>query len=108
MATELALAAYRPKIGDTGALAHLLAHDVATLRAHGYLTARRAPLVRTENGDLLVVLEWSSEHAVDDAHTDPEVLAVWERKAQLADYLPPAALAGTGVPFVRWALLADL
>ena len=44
------------------------------------------------------MLEWSSEHAVDDAHTDPEVLAVWERKAQLADYLPPAALAGAGVP----------
>jgi hypothetical protein len=41
-------------------------------------------VVRTETGELLVVLEWSTEHAVGDAHADQEVLAVWERKAELA------------------------
>jgi hypothetical protein len=107
-ATELALAAYRPKPGVADELLQLLAEDVATLRRRGHVTERPAPMVRTENGELLVVLEWSTTHAVDDAHADPEVLAVWERKARLADYIAPVALAGVGVPFARWTLVADL
>ena len=55
-----------------------------------------------------MVLEWSTEHAVDDAHADPEVMAVWEQKAQLAEYLAPRALAGVEAPFARWTVVADL
>jgi hypothetical protein len=107
-AAELAFAAYRPKAGRADELLRVLAEDVATLRSRGHVTARSAPVVRTENGELLVVLEWSTTHAVDDAHADPEVLAVWERKARLADYVPPDSLGGADVPFARWALVADL
>jgi hypothetical protein len=65
-------------------------------------------VIRTPAGELLVVLEWSSDHAVDDAHGDPEVLAVWQRKDELAQYIPPRDLAGAESPFARWALVADL
>jgi hypothetical protein len=71
-----------------------------------HVTARPAPLVRTEGGDFLVVLG-STPHAVDDAHADPEVMAVWEQKAQL-EYLAPRALAGIEAPFARWTVVADL
>jgi hypothetical protein len=57
---------------------------------------------------VLVVLEWSTEHAVDDAHADPEVLAVWDRKARLAEYIPLAELSGSDAPFARWTVVADL
>ena len=107
MGRELAIAAYRPK-GDPDDLLRVLADDLATLRRRGHITERPAPVMRTDDGELLVVLEWSSEHAVDDAHADPEVLAVWERKALLADYVAPAAVAGAAVPFARWPVLADL
>lgn len=86
----------------------LLAEDLATLRRRGHVTARPAPVVRTEHGEFLVVLEWSTEHAVEDAHADSEVMAVWERKAQLAEYLAPRALAGAEVPFARWTVVAEL
>jgi predicted ATPase len=108
MATELALAAYRPRSGQDDALVRLLRDDLATLRRRGHVTSRAAPLIRTERGDLLVVLEWSSEHAVADAHEDPEVLAVWRRKDGLAEYICPRELAGADVPFARWAVVADL
>ena len=107
MGTELAIAAYRPKVGGDELL-RLLAEDIATLRRRGYVTDRAAPVVRTEDGDLLLVLEWSSEHAVDDAHGDPEVLAVWERKALLADYVAPTAVAGAETPFARWPVIAEV
>lgn len=107
-ATELAFSAYRPRGGKGDELLLLLGEELATLRRRGHVTERRAPVIRTENGELLVVLEWSSEHAVDDAHADPEVLAVWDRKAQLAEYVAPRALAGSDVPFARWTVVADL
>ena len=107
MGRELAIAAYRPK-GDPDDLLRVLAEDLATLRRRGHVTERPAPVMRTNDGELLVVLEWSSEHAVDDAHTDPEVLAVWRRKELLADFVAPGAVAGAAVPFARWPVLADL
>jgi hypothetical protein len=108
MTTELALAAYRPRSGRDDDLEQLLHDDLATLRRRGHVTSRPAPLSRTERGELLIVLEWSSEHAVGDAHEDPEVLAVWRRKDELAEYIGPGELAGADTPFARWTILADL
>ena len=108
MATEIALAAYRPRADGEDALTSLLREDLATLRRRGHVTDRPAPLVRTDAGELLVVLEWSSEHAVGDAHHDAEVLAVWRRKDELAEYISPRELAGAGAPFARWTVLAEL
>jgi uncharacterized protein (DUF1684 family) len=86
----------------------LLGEDVATLRRRRHVTERPAPVVRTRSGELLVALEWSSDHAVDDAHADPDVLAIWRRKTLLADYVAPAAVTGADVPFARWPVLIDL
>jgi hypothetical protein len=108
MGTELALAAYRPRGGQGDALLRLLREDLATLRRRGHVTERPAPLIRTGAGELLVVLEWSSDHAVGDAHEDPEVLEVWRRKDELAEYIAPGELAGSEIPFARWALVDDL
>jgi hypothetical protein len=106
--TELAFAAYRPHTGRANELISLFREELATLRRRGHVTERQAPLIRTEDGDLMVVLEWSKAQAVDDAHADPEVLAVWERKTQLAEYIAPDALLGSDVPFARWTVIADL
>jgi hypothetical protein len=106
--TSIALSAYRPYSGRSDELVELFREELATLRRRGHVTERRAPVVRTETGELLVVLEWSTEHAVDDAHADQEVLAVWERKAELAQYIAPAALSGSDIPFARWTLVADV
>jgi hypothetical protein len=108
MPTELALSAYRPRSGKSEELLEFFAEELATLRRQGHVTDRRAPVVCTERGELLVVLEWSSEHAVGDAHEDAEVLALWERKQQLAEYISPAELAGSDVPFARWTVVADV
>jgi hypothetical protein len=106
--TELALSAYRPFAGKGAELEAFFGEELATLRLRGHVTERPVPVVRTDTGDYLVVLEWSSEHAVGDAHEDPEVLALWERKAQLAEYIAPSDLAGSNVPFARWTIVADV
>ena len=84
------------------------AAELAILRRRGHVTERRAPVVRADGGELLVVLEWSSEHAVGDAHEDPEILELWRRKSELAEYIAPRELAGSDVPFARWTIVADV
>ncbi|MFL5950200.1 MAG: hypothetical protein ACJ74M_01205 [Gaiellaceae bacterium] len=108
MATELVLSAYRPRAGTFEEVVEFFTEELATLRRRGHVTDRRAPVARTEQGELLIVLEWSSDHAVGDAHEDPEVLALWARKEQLVEYIPPSELAGAGVPFARWTVVADV
>jgi hypothetical protein len=108
MPTELALSAYRPLPGRAEELQVFFVEELATLRRRGHVTGRVAPVIRTDAGELLVVLEWASEHAVGDAHEDPEILALWERKAELAEYIAPRALAGSDVPFARWTIVADV
>ena len=106
--TELALSAYRPVSGKADELQVFFADELATLRRRGHVTERRAPVVRTDSGEFLVVLEWSSDHAVADAHEDPEILELWRRKSELADYVAPRELAGSDVPFARWTIVADV
>jgi hypothetical protein len=72
--TELALAAYRPRPEREDDFLVFLHEELALLRRRGHVTERRAPVVRAPKGELLVVLEWSTDHAVDDAHADPDVL----------------------------------
>jgi hypothetical protein len=108
MPTELALSAYRPLPGKAEELQVFFTEELATLRRRGHVTDRPAPVVRTDHDEFLVVLEWSSDHAVGDAHADPEILALWERKAQLAEYVAPGELAGSGIPFARWTIVADV
>jgi hypothetical protein len=82
--------------------------EFASLRAGGHVTERRVPICRTDRGEYLAILEWSSDHAVDDAHRDSEVLRVWARKAEVAEYLAPRDLAGSDVPFVSYTRLGDV
>ena len=106
--TELALAAYRPRPGREDDFLVFLYEELELLRRQGHVTERRAPVVRAPKGELLVVLEWSTDHAVDDAHADPDVLEVWDRKAELAEYIAPAALSGSDIPFARWPVIVNL
>jgi hypothetical protein len=108
MPTELALSAYRPFRDKADELQAFFAEELATLRRRGHVTDRPAPVVRTDADQFLVVLEWASDHAVGDAHEDSEILTLWERKAQLAEYISPRELAGSAVPFARWTIVADV
>lgn len=103
---RLVLAAYRLRVQEDEFL-RLVGREVETLRRRGHITDRPVPVVRAGGGELLVVLEWSTDHAVDDAHADPEVTAVWDLKQELAEYVAPRELAGGDVPFASFAVVAD-
>ena len=108
MPSRISLAAYRPRSGRDAELLEVFEAEFACLRAGGHVTDRPVPICRTDRGEYLAILEWSSDHAVDDAHQDAEVVRVWARKAEVAEYMAPRDLAGSDVPFVSYTRLRDI
>ena len=106
--TRLTLSAYRLRdAGEERLLAHFH-REIGLLRARGHITSRPAAVCRTDRGEYLVVSEWATPGSVDDAHADPDVVAVWEDKAQLVEYLAPAELERSDVPFVSYDVVATI
>ena len=105
--SRVSLSAYRPRPGRGGEVVPRLREEVATLRAHGYITSRPAPICLTARGEYLVIAEWATETSVDEAHADDVILEVWRRKEQLVEYIAPADLDQSDIPFASYDVLED-
>jgi len=106
--TRLTLSAYRTRdVAEESLVAHMR-REIGLLRAHGHITARPVPICRTAPGQYLVVSEWTTPRSVDEAHADAEVVAIWEEKARLVDYLGLAELDRSETPFVSYEVIETL
>lgn len=83
---EMVIAVYRPKPGREAELLELVGEHVPILRAEGLATAREPLVMRAADGCLLEVFEWASAEAVENAHHNPNVQALWGRFAECCDY----------------------
>lgn len=82
---EVVFAAYRPHAGQDAALRALIANHLPTLRRLELITDRAPILIRSKNGTYIEIFEWVDADAARRAHEHPEVAAVWEKMAQIAD-----------------------
>jgi hypothetical protein len=57
------------------------------LRTEGLVTDRPAYVMRAQDGTLLEVFGWRSQAAIDAAHANPRVHALWARYAMCCDYV---------------------
>lgn len=92
----MVIAVFRPKPGMDADLLDCMRDHQPTLRAEGLVTDRPAYVMRAADGALLEVFEWTSQAAIDAAHANPRVHALWARYAACCDYgtlagLPEAA-----------------
>jgi quinol monooxygenase YgiN len=83
-----AVVAYRPKAGKEDELLELVRRRVPTLRQEGLVTDRVPTIMRSRNGTIVEVSEWKSREAIDAAHKNPRVLAMWEKFFALCDCVP--------------------
>jgi hypothetical protein len=81
------IACYRPHAGKDSELLQCVRDHVPTLRKQGLITDRPAQVLRAKDGTLLELFEWTSEDAVERAHHDPVVQALWERFASVCDFV---------------------
>jgi quinol monooxygenase YgiN len=101
------IVAYRPKPGKGGELLEFVRSRVPTLRKEGFVSDRAPTIMRARDGTILEVSEWKSREAIDAAHKNPNVLAMWERFFALCDCVPLNTLAEAGEMFAGFEPVED-
>ena len=84
----MVIAAYRPRPGNEARLLELTKEHYPILCQQGLVTDRRPYAMRAGDGTIIEVFEWKSQAAIDAAHTNPEVLKMWERYGEVCEYAP--------------------
>ncbi len=82
------IVAYRPKPGKAEETLQLILNRVPTLRREGLVTDRESTMVKARDGTIIEVSEWKSREAIDAAHHNPNVLAMWEKFFAVCDCVP--------------------
>ena len=99
---QVSIACYRPKPGKERELLELTREHIPILRAQGLVTDREPYLMRAADGTLVEVFEWKSADAIEAAHANPEVGKLWQRYADLCDYVKLGDLAETRELFANF------
>jgi len=89
----IVIVAYRPKSGKERDLLDLVRSRVPTLRNEGLVTNREPTIMRARDGTIIEVSEWKSHEAIDAAHKNPNVLAMWNKFFAICDCIPLKTLA---------------
>jgi hypothetical protein len=87
----IVIVAYKPKPGKEADLLQLTREHVPLLRAEGLATEHPVTACQAKDGTIVEVFEWVAG-GTERAHTNPEVLKLWERYSAACDYVPLASL----------------
>ena len=98
---DMVIVAYRPKPGKEGELLALTRDHVPELRRLGLATDRTTLAMRSKDGIIVEVFEWQ-DGAINAAHTNPDVLAMWERYSAVCDYVPLHELPEASAMFAQF------
>ena len=90
---RMVIVAYRPKPGKDAALLEAVRKHVGVLAAEDLVTGRGAVVMKAADGTILEVFEWRSAEAIQAAHSNPAVHALWAEFGEACDYIPLASLA---------------
>ena len=101
------IVAYRPKPGKGDDLVELVRSRVPTLRKEGLVSDGPPAIMRARDGTIIEVSEWKSPEAIDAAHRNPNVLAMWEKFFALCDCVPLNTLAEAGEMFAGFEPVDD-
>lgn len=107
MSGVIVIVAYRPKPGKEREILELVRTRVPTLRKEGLVTDRVPTMMRTKDGTIIEVSEWKSREAIDAAHKNPNVLAMWNKFFAVCDCVPLKTLAEADDMFAGFEPIDD-
>jgi hypothetical protein len=87
---SISVACYKPRPGCDEALLALVRNHLPPLRAEGLVTDRASIVMRTADGTIIEVFEWTSQEAIAGAHSNPVVLDLWRRFEAVCFYETPS------------------
>lgn len=82
------IACYKPLPAKVEALKALMKYHWSRLNAEGLVSDRKPVLMQATDNTVIEVFGWRSQEAIDSAHSNPEVLKMWDEFAQVCEYVP--------------------
>jgi len=107
MGGVIVIVAYRPKAGKEKELLELVRNRVPTLRKENLATDRVPTIMRARDGTIIEVSEWKSQQAIDAAHKNPNVLAMWDKFFAVCDCVPLNTLSQSAEMFAGFEPIED-
>ncbi|PYL54568.1 MAG: hypothetical protein DMF29_06080 [Verrucomicrobia bacterium] len=107
MGGVIVIVAYRPKAGKEKELLDLVRNRVPTLRKENLATDRVPTIMRARDGTIIEVSEWKSQQAIDAAHKNPNVLAMWDKFFAVCDCVPLNTLSQSAEMFAGFEPIED-
>jgi quinol monooxygenase YgiN len=86
------IVAYTPKPGQQQPLLVAVKKHLQVLQAEKLVTDKPGYVMRAADGTIVEVFEWRSAEAIQQAHTNPAVQALWAEFGTACDYTPLARL----------------
>jgi quinol monooxygenase YgiN len=103
----IVIVAYRPKSGRKSETLDLVRSRVPTLRRENLVTDRVPTIMEARDGTIIEVSEWKSGEAIDAAHKNPNVLAMWNRFFEVCDCVPLNTVAESAEMFAGFQPVPD-
>ena len=103
----IVIVAYRPKPGKESETLDLVRNRIPTLRKEALVTERTPIIMRARDGTIIEVSEWKSQEAIDAAHKNPNVLAMWNRFFAVSDCVPLNQLSESAEMFAGFEPVSD-
>ena len=100
---RVVICAIRPKPGGEARLAELVSQHVDILRKEGLATDREPIIMRAEDGTMIEVFEWASAEAIQSAHENPVVTAMWNDYAEVCEFIPAGQVTEIGQMFSEFS-----
>lgn len=99
MEERIVIVAYKPKVGKAEALRQLMREHLSILKDQNLVTDRASIIMEAKDGTIIEVFEWKSKSAIEQAHTNPVVLKMWERYAEVCEFFPVGQVEETAKLF---------
>lgn len=109
----ISIAAFRAHAGMDDDLTRVLDDRLPLLRRLGLATERPEVRAQSTSGVIITISEWASQAAIEEAHENLEVLALWSRfeacahPVRLADLPEASEMFATFATVCVWTDVAD-
>lgn len=98
----ISVAAFRARPGREDELMRVMDERLPLLRRLKLATERTPILMRSQDGVIIQVSEWTSREAIDRAHQTPEVLALWDRIFDCCEHVKLESLPESQMDFATF------
>jgi hypothetical protein len=99
------IAAFKPKPGAQAGLLAVVEKHWRVLKEQGLVTDRPRCAMQASDGTVLEVFEWRSPEAIEQAHHNAAVSALWNEFEAVCEYVPLSSLPESQHPFSEFEAL---